>query len=168
MGKTPNKLRTYNRTTHRSKSAQKLAIKRMMKQELLNKVIANRKYILFYITLGGDAGWRFTNKDEWCSMKYPLLFDTQLWTMETIKKELDWLDRIIFTDRHHGFTLAEKGDCGARHIQTFLDRVNGVYTINNHSPWGCCSKETIDMPSADKITNWSLNGENVNWENQFK
>lgn len=102
-------------------------------------------------------------------MKYPLLFDAKLWSMEKIKKQMDWLDHLIFTNpKGTGFTLSETGNLGAEILQQFFNSTDGVYTINNNSPWGCHSKETIDMPSNDQITNWSLNGESVNWENQFR
>lgn len=127
------------------------------------------KYILFIITLGGDTGWRFRNREEWHSMNYPLLFDAKLWSMEKIKEEMDRLDYQIFNNQKGtGFPLKEKGDLGAEILREFLDNVEGVYTINNKSPWGCHSKETIDMPAKEEITNWSFNGQSVNLKNQFK
>lgn len=47
MSRIPNKMRTYNRTKHRQKTAEALAMKEIKKQELLIKIKANMKYILF-------------------------------------------------------------------------------------------------------------------------
>ena len=49
MSRIPNKMRTYNRTKHRQKSAEALAMKAIKKQELLIKIISLsllKKYIV--------------------------------------------------------------------------------------------------------------------------
>lgn len=121
-----------------------------------------KKYIRFYITLGGDAGWRFTNGEEWNSIMFALFFDADIWTMESIKKELDKIDNDIYKDRHHGSTLDEKGECGAKHLTAFFNANKGIYT--NDWIWGSGDC----LPSAENITkdqiiDWNLNGNYRNY-----
>lgn len=164
MGKVSNKLRTYNRYKHSIKSKNKLEIKNIKKQELLIKIKQNMKYIRFYITLGGDTGWRFSNKDEWHSMKYPILFDESKWTMEKIRKEMNYLDYIIFSNGHYCHTLSDIGDNGAKYIQRFFNTNDGVYTVEHRTPWGCKTKELLsEMPDQEHITDWNINGKYYNY-----
>jgi len=123
-----------------------------------------KKYIRFYITLGGDTGWRVTNGDEWCSLKFTLLFDASVWTMESIKNALDTIKKSIFHDRNKGSTLAEKGDCGAKYLNEFFTQNKGsIFTIDNNYPWGC--KKTLPNLKVKnfEIEDWNYNGNNRNY-----
>ena len=121
-----------------------------------------KRYIRFYITLGGDAGWRFTNGDEWCSLKFTLLFDASVWTMKSIKTALDKIDKDIFSDRNGGDTLAEIGDCGAKYLNEFFTKNKGtIFTMNQNYPWGC--EKTLPSIKTDQIIDWNLNGHSRNY-----
>ena len=131
------------------------------------------KYIGFVITCGGDAGWRFTNGSEWCSMEYQLLFDAKLWTMEHIKETLDKLNKEIF--RKHAFTLGEEMDKGEAVLKPFVNNTDGVYVKKDYldksdgypikrTLWFADKSKVIDPP-ADEIVSWELNGSTRNYRN---
>ena len=144
------------------------------------------KYIRFYVTLGGDTGWRFTNQDEWHAMKNPIFFDADKWTMEKVKEVMDRVDYDIY----HGSnspcrkgpwsTLSDKGNGGATVLRPFIEKADGVYVLNpvllkngdkcSRAPWGCSSipGKGIDDPAPEDIIDWNLNGKSGNYHNQFE
>ena len=129
------------------------------------------KYISFIITCGGDAGWRFTNGEEWHSMEFQLLFDAKLWTMERIKETFADLKRQI--NRKHSFTLSEEMDNGEAVLKPFLNKTEGVYAKKDYPDkssgftikrtlWFADENKVIDPP-AEEIISWELNGSTRNY-----
>lgn len=124
------------------------------------------KYISFIMTCGGDAGWRFSNGDEWCSIPGQLLFDADLWTPEKIKDAVNEIWFKYFTGRT-GFTLSETMDAGYALIIPFINDNDGVFVNDafKGDEWGCklgfgkaeaCKR--ITPSEKDIIVPWELNG----------
>jgi len=133
------------------------------------------KYIRFYINLGGDTGWRFTNGEEWHSMMKPLFFDPKLWTMEKIKVEMDRLDKETSRATLYCHTLSDKGDKGGKCVKRFIEKNPGVFVLKpietkafglvSRAPWGCGDvddSKKIDEPAEDEVIGWELNGRTRN------
>lgn len=129
------------------------------------------KYISFIITCGGDAGWRFTNGSEWCSMEFQLLFDAKLWTMERIRDTFADLKRQI--NRKHAFTLSEEMDNGEAVLKSFVNKTEGVYAKKDYPDmsagvtikrtlWFADESKVIDPP-AEEIISWELDGSTRNY-----
>lgn len=116
------------------------------------------KYISYMITLGGDAGWRFSNREEWCSSSYYLLFDSEKWTMESIANEMKEIYRKYRST--HGFTLAEEYDNGIGFVKELISR-DGVYVMGEYLG---ASKEKQLYPSPDEIEVWNMNGKTSNYD----
>lgn len=124
------------------------------------------KYISFIVTCGGDAGWRFSNGDEWQSSPGQLLFDAELWTPEKIKETVNdiWFD--YFTGRT-GFTLSETMDLGYALLIPFINGNDGVYVNEafKGDEWGCKlgfgkadKSKRIKPGEKDIVVSWELNG----------
>ena len=124
------------------------------------------KYISFIITCGGDAGWRFSNCDEWCSSPGRLLFDSSIWTPEKIDESVNELFKNYFKG-NTGSTLSDKLSAGYRFIIPFINKNKGVFVDDSFEgdKFGCklgfngvidskMVKPTID----DTIVTWELNG----------
>ena len=129
------------------------------------------KYISFIITCGGDAGWRFTNGEEWQSMEFQLLFDAKLWTMERIRDTFADLKRQI--NRKHAFTLSEEMDNGEAVLKPFVNKTEGVYVKKDYPDkssgftikrtlWFADENKVIDPPAED-IISWQLDGSTRNY-----
>lgn len=124
------------------------------------------KYISFIVTCGGDAGWRFSNGDEWQSSPGQLLFDADIWTPEKIKDAVNDIWFKYFTGRE-GPTLCDKMDAGYALLIPFINKNEGVY-VNDAFPgdrWGCklgfgkASKNKRIKPSdKDIVVPWELKG----------
>lgn len=135
-----------------------------------------RKFIRFYIILGEDTCWKFTNQfdcsDDWRSKKYPLLFNVDKWTMVSIKREIDRLEMTILkANGYHDTTnFNEKCTIGAKYIQEFLDKFadKGVYTIKGDTIWGCKTKRQVENPIKYNMIDWTLDGKSYNPRNQFQ
>lgn len=125
-----------------------------------------KKFIRFFITLGGDAGWRFTNGPEWHSMIDPLFFDPKLWTMEKIKAAMDLLDKETSRATRSCFDLSDIGKAGGACVKSFINANPGVFVLKDSAPWGCNTvKESkrIDPPAEEDIIGWELNGKTRNY-----
>ena len=124
------------------------------------------KYISFIVTCGGDAGWRFSNGDEWQSSPGQLLFDAELWTPEKIKDAVNDIWFKYFTGRT-AHTLCDKLNAGNALLIPFINKNEGVY-VNDAFPgdkWGCklgfgkASKDKHIKPSdKDIVVPWELKG----------
>lgn len=114
------------------------------------------KYISYMITIGGDAGWRFSNHSEWCSCEHRLLFDSEKWTMEAIANEMKILYRAY--RRTHGSTFAEKYDNGIDAIRGLISR-DGVYVWG--SGLGAPEDKQLE-PAFDEVDSWCMNGSTRN------
>lgn len=117
------------------------------------------KYISYMITIGGDAGWRFSNRPEWCSTEYILLFDSKKWTMEAIAKEMKNLWH-SYKSKGHGWTYSEEFDMGMDGIQALLKR-DGVYVKDGGL---LDSQEKILKLSITEYDSWCMNGEITNYD----
>ena len=142
------------------------------------------KYIRFFVTLGGDTGWRFTNQDEWHSMKDPIFFDADKWTMEKVKEAMDRVDYDIYHNNPYKgswSTLSDKGNGGARILRPFIEKTEGVYVLTpghfkngdeySRAPWGCnrIDGKMIDDPAPEDIMDWTnAEGGHANYHNQFE
>ena len=133
------------------------------------------KFIRFFISLGGDSGWRFTNSDEWHSIKYPLFFDSGLWTMARIKEEMDCLERETGMATHGCWELKDNGNAGGKCVRRFIEMNDGVFVLKpkqtksfglvNRAPWGCSDireEKMIDEPVGSDVIGWELDGRTVN------
>ena len=119
----------------------------------------NPKYISYMITIGGDAGWRFSNGEEWCSTEYILLFESDKWTMEKIGEEMKHLWR-QYWDGNHGWTYAETYDLGAKYVKDLIDH-DGVYVYKGGLE---APKEKTLEPSPAEIEVWNIDGKIKNYE----
>jgi hypothetical protein len=124
------------------------------------------KFISFIVTCGGDAGWRFSNGDEWCSSPGQLLFDADLWTPQQIKKAFNDIWFKYFTGRT-GFTLSETMDKGYALLIPFINEHDGVYVNDafKGDSWGCKlgfgkadKKKRIKPGEKDIVVAWELHG----------
>lgn len=124
------------------------------------------KYISFIVTCGGDAGWRFSNGDEWCSSPGQLLFDADLWTPEKIKEAVNDIWFKYFTG-NTGFTLSETMDLGYALVIPFINENDGVFVNDSFKgdEWGCklgfgkAKKSKRIKPSEkDVVVSWELDG----------
>ena len=114
------------------------------------------KYISYMITIGGDAGWRFSNRKEWCSSEYILLFDSEKWTMETIAGEMKNIYNLYRNT--HGFTYAEEYDNAIEYIKNLIAR-DGVYV--RQGGLGATEEKIIDPPFSE-VEIWNMNGMTYN------
>ena len=114
------------------------------------------KYISYMITIGGDAGWRFSNRKEWCSTEEILLFESDKWTMEAIAAEMKKIYKQY--RKTHGFTYSEKYDNGIQYIKELIAR-DGVYVR-----WGGlgASEDKVLDPPMEEIETWNIDGNTVN------
>ena len=118
------------------------------------------------MTCGGDAGWRFSNGDEWCSSPGQLLFDAELWTPEKIKDAVNDIWFKYFRG-HTGSYLSEIMDIGYALLIPFINENDGVFVNDafKGDKWGCklgfgkANKSKRITPSEkDIIVSWELNG----------
>lgn len=121
-----------------------------------------KKYISYMVTVGGDAGWRFSNRPEWCSIEGMLLFDASLWTIDTIAEAFQEIFRQYW--KTHGSTLAEKMDNGYQFLVPFINGHEGVYVYQNKS--GLSFPGVVDShrlsPPDDEVVRWSKDGVEYN------
>ena len=135
-----------------------------------------KKFIRFFITLGGDTGWRFTNGEEWHLMIDPLFFDPELWTMEKIKVAMDLLDKETSRATLYCHDLSDKGNAGGKCVKAFIESNPGVFVLKpketknfgvvSRAPWGCNTvkdSKRIDPPAEEDIIGWELNGKTRNY-----
>lgn len=124
------------------------------------------KYISFIVTCGGDAGWRFSNGDEWQSSPGQLLFDANLWTPEKIKEVFNDIWFKYFRG-HTGSYLSEIMDIGYALLIPFINDNKGVFVNDGFKgdKWGCkigfgkAKKSKHITPSEkDIVVSWELNG----------
>lgn len=114
------------------------------------------KYISYMITIGGDAGWRFSNREEWCSSEYMLFFDSEKWTMEAIASEMKYIYRQY--RKTHGFTYSEEFNNGLPFIKKLIER-DGVFSCSGALG---ATKEKIITPSISETEIWNIDGDTVN------
>lgn len=120
----------------------------------------NFKYISYMITLGGDAGWRFSNQPEWCSTEYTLLFDSKKWTMESIAKEMNILWHGYWDCGKHGHSYSDKYDLGIGAIKNLINK-DGVFVKDGGLQ---APDEKILNPSITEYDFWCMNGEITNYD----
>lgn len=122
-------------------------------------------YISFIVTCGGDAGWRFSNQDEWNSVSGRLLFDSEIWTLKKIENAVNDLWFKYFRD-NTGHSLGEKYDIGVKYVIPFINNNEGVYVDESFEGdrFGCklgfkdtLAKKRIIPSENDVITRWKLN-----------
>ena len=126
------------------------------------------KYISFIITCGGDAGWRFSNGDEWCSSPGRLLFDSSIWTPEKIDRSMNKLFDAYFRG-NTGTTLGDTLSNGYKLIIPFINKNKGVFVDDSFEgdKFGCKlgfngvidSKRVKQLEVNDTVVTWELNGE---------
>ena len=124
------------------------------------------KYISFIVTCGGDAGWRFSNREEWCSSPGELLFDAELWTPEKIKDAVNDIWFKYFTGRT-GFTLSETQKAGYDILIPFINKTDGVYVndayegdeMGRRLGFGKADKSKRIKPGKkDTVVGWEIDG----------
>ena len=117
-----------------------------------------KKYISYMITVGGDAGWRFSNGEEWCSCEYLLYFDSSLWTIDSIAKEINRLwNTYWYGHHHHGFTYSETFDIGMEDILPFINYNKGIYMDKNNAFSKIDASRKIDINPED-VERWAKDG----------
>ena len=115
------------------------------------------------ITCGGDAGWRFSNGEEWHSMEYTLLFDAEKWDMDKIAEAMRTLWRLYWAEPH-GFYLSDTLRNGEKHIIPFIENSDGVYAWKGKS-FGILKDEKLVEPSEDDVVvSWEKDGNTRNWK----
>ena len=114
------------------------------------------------VTVGGDAGWRFSNRPEWCSCEGMLLFDASIWTMDSIAEALQEIFRLYW--KLHGWTLAEEMDNGYKFLVPFINEHDGVYVYQNKSGLyfpGVVESHRLSPPD-NEVVRWNINGDEYN------
>lgn len=121
-----------------------------------------KKYISYMVTCGGDAGWRFSNRPEWCSMSGMLLFDADKWDIDSIANAFQPIFRDYF--KHHGWTLAEELKFGYMYVVPFINENDGVYVYKGHTglSFPGVPEEKHLCPPDEQVTRWSKNGSEYN------
>lgn len=119
------------------------------------------KYISYMITCGGDAGWRFSNGPEWCSMEYILLFDAEKWDVDRIAEAMRKLWHLYWAEPHASF-LSDTMDRGFKHIIPFINDNDGVYVWKGRSFGGVNEGKVID-PNEEDVTYWEKDGCTINY-----
>ena len=104
------------------------------------------KLISYMVTCGGDAGFRFSNQPEWCSVGTMLLFDAEKWDVEKIYNVMKDLYR-QYRNAGNGWTLSAKIDLGKSAVKPFINNNDGVYDSKEHD-----------------VTRWSRNGDTRNFD----
>lgn len=120
-----------------------------------------KKYISYMITVGGDAGWRFSNREEWCSCEYMLYFDASLWTIDSIAKEINKLwNAYWYGERHHGWTYRETFDIGMKYIAPFINTTEGVFVETKS--FSAVNTEKKITPKSKNVERWTKDGYEYN------
>lgn len=129
------------------------------------KDINNIKFISYKITVGGDAGWRFSNRSEWCSNEGYLLFDKNKWTMNSIAKEMKHLWRQYWSG-DTGSTYEQTYNAGIVYVKNLI-KEDGVYAWYRHNPYEITFvdwKEKLINPPVENIETWNIDGNIVNYD----
>ena len=125
------------------------------------------KLISYMITCGGDAGWRFSNGEEWCSIEGFLMFDAEKWDVDKIATAMNQLWHSYWDDRNsHGcWSLSQKLQSGYKHLIPFIDNHDGVYVDLDGPSWGENRvKEDKKIHSKEhEVTRWSKDGKEKNY-----
>ena len=123
-----------------------------------------KKYISYMITIGGDAGWRFSNGEEWCSSEYMLYFDSSLWTIDSIAKKINELwNAYWYGEHHHGFTYSETYDIGIKYIAPFINNSEGVFVKKGNFTKSVKEEKHIEI-NPEEVERWTKDGEERNWD----
>ena len=128
------------------------------------------KYISYKITCGGDAGFRLSNSSEWQSTEGQLLFDANLWTMESIAKAIRNLYKQIKQKEPWCLTYSEISNNGHMYIDPFITNTKGVYVdqsfIDSHSchlGFRVLKKKYLTPAETDEVVSWELDGRTANY-----
>ena len=114
------------------------------------------------VTVGGDAGWRFSNRPEWWSIEGMLLFDAKIRTMDSIAKAFQDIFRQYW--KLHGFTLSEEMDNGYKFLVPFINSHEGVYVYQNKSGLsfpGVVEEHRLSPPD-NEVVRWNIDGDEYN------
>lgn len=122
------------------------------------------KLISYMVTCGGDAGWRFSNRPEWCSMEGMLLFDAEKWNVDSVARALNeiWLK---YWHGPHGFTLSETLDNGYRCLIPFINDTDGVYVdldFSGNFGWVKVNDNKKLHSNEHETERWSKDGKEYN------
>ena len=129
------------------------------------------KLISYMVTCGGDAGFRFSNQPEWCSVGTMLLFDAEKWDVEKIYNVMKDLYR-QYSNAGHGWTLSDMIDLGKSAVKPFINNNDGVYVdLDYRDEDGICWLGTLGVDQEKQIhskehdvTRWSRNGDTRNFD----
>ena len=136
-----------------------------------NKPNTIMKLISYMVTCGGDAGFRFSNQPEWCSVGTMLLFDAEKWDVEKIYNVMKDLYR-QYRNAGNGWTLSAKIDLGKSAVKPFINNNDGVYVdLDYRDEDGICWLGTLGVDQEKQIhskehdvTRWSRNGDTRNFD----
>ena len=129
------------------------------------------KLISYMVTCGGDAGFRFSNHPEWCSVGSMLLFDAEKWDNDKIADAIQKMYR-VYKEGRHRWTFAEHSDDAYSAIGPFINNNDGVYVdLDYRDEDGICWLGTLDANQEKQIhskehevTRWSRNGSESNYD----
>jgi hypothetical protein len=136
------------------------------------------KLISYIITVGGDTGWRFSNGPQWNSIAGMLLFDAEIWSMESIAESLNKLWKSYWGDRRTltASTFSDIYDVGFKHIKRFIENNEGIYVNavfegiwipwdrrkSGYTQFGGIPEDRRIDPSTYEVIQWELNGKSEN------
>lgn len=128
------------------------------------------KYISYKVTCGGDAGFRLSNSSEWNSSEGQLLFDSTLWTMESIAKAIRDLYKQIAEREPWCHTYSDISDNGHNIIDPFIANTDGVYVDEQFIADNFCylgfdvpKEKHITTTETDEVISWELDGSTRNY-----
>lgn len=128
------------------------------------------KYISYKVTCGGDAGFRLSNSSEWQSSEGQLLFDSSLWSMESIAKAIRDLYKQIAKREPWCHTYSSISKNGHNIIDPFIANTDGVYVdqqfiANNfcHLGFDVPKEKRITPTETDEVISWELDGNTTNY-----
>ena len=130
------------------------------------------KLISYMVTCGGDAGFRCSNKPEWCSVGSMLLFDAKKWNIDSIAEAIRQIYRTYKSAKMARWTFAEHSDDTSEAVGSFINTHDGVYVdLDYRDEDGICwlgtlgaKKEKRIHSKEHEVTRWSRNGSESNYD----